>query len=304
MNTIYLKPVGGLANRIRVINSGYAFAQQNKLELVVIWELNNDLNAPYSRLFEPISGIRVVDLKPGVNIVQSRIHYFPDKMPKGWRSSMFSIFYPSLKQKNIVWYDAIADVFARIKKNYNPDEVKNQTSLNQLAAEEHEPLFDAILLSKGDKYIATSWNILDVNELQFQLKPQSQFQDKVGSLKISPSNTVGVHIRRTDHNWSIEHSANGKFISMMHEAIKDNPQLKFFLASDDDQTIAEMQSTFPNRIIRFNHEAKNRNDPSGIDSAILDLFALAACGRVIGSYLSTFSDLAGNIGNIKVEYAI
>jgi hypothetical protein len=50
---IYLKPVGGLCNRMRAIDSGVSLAGQFNKRLVVSWERDYHLNYKYSDLFKP-----------------------------------------------------------------------------------------------------------------------------------------------------------------------------------------------------------------------------------------------------------
>lgn len=54
LDPITVEPLGGLCNRMRAIASGYVLAQRSGRPLRVVWRLNNALNCPFERLFEPL----------------------------------------------------------------------------------------------------------------------------------------------------------------------------------------------------------------------------------------------------------
>jgi hypothetical protein len=49
---IILEPLGGLANRMRVIASGLAVVRESNHKLEVIWNLNKELNCNFDLLFK------------------------------------------------------------------------------------------------------------------------------------------------------------------------------------------------------------------------------------------------------------
>jgi len=61
---VFLKPQGGLCNRLRVVDSGIMLARALKRKLVVVWEENEDLGAGYGDLFVPIPAVEVLDGQP------------------------------------------------------------------------------------------------------------------------------------------------------------------------------------------------------------------------------------------------
>ncbi|MBO8438305.1 MAG: hypothetical protein IAC54_05335, partial [Bacteroidetes bacterium] len=51
---IVLVPNGGLANRMRAVNSMIEFTETEKIKLHIIWISNRELNAPFAALFKPL----------------------------------------------------------------------------------------------------------------------------------------------------------------------------------------------------------------------------------------------------------
>lgn len=51
---ITLVPLGGLANRMRAIVSGYTLALDTGMPLHVVWLRNHDLNCSFNTLFRPL----------------------------------------------------------------------------------------------------------------------------------------------------------------------------------------------------------------------------------------------------------
>ena len=110
--------------------------------------------------------------------------------------------------------------------------------------------------------------------------------------------TIGIHVRRTDHILSKEHSPTTKFIEYMEKEIRTNPSVTFFLATDSPKEEQLMCSRFGDRIIvcrkRF-----SRLSLEGMRDALVDMYCLAATRRIYTSWNSSFSEIAGQINNCE-----
>ena len=80
--------------------------------------------------------------------------------------------------------------------------------------------------------------------------------------------------------------------------IAENPDVKFFLATDDKDEETLLRKTFPGRIVSNENRTLRRDSLDGMYDALLDLYCLAACKKIIGSYYSSFTDTAAALGNI------
>ena len=126
------------------------------------------------------------------------------------------------------------------------------------------------------------------------LKPAPQLTFKIVELKnrFAP-NTIGVHIRGTDSPYRprIERMA-----ARMRAEIELDPDVKFFFASDGDETGEALLARFKDRFIKPKKGA-TRSTLQGQQDAVVDLFGLAGTSRIIGAQYSSFPLLASLIGN-------
>ncbi len=110
---------------------------------------------------------------------------------------------------------------------------------------------------------------------------------------------VGIHIRRTDSVRSIQRSPVEGFEAAMREEIERNANARFFLATDDPAVEAHLQAKFPGRIVVHEKSSLARSDPQAIRDAVVDLYTLSNCRKLIGSYWSSFTDTAHSIRGIE-----
>jgi len=110
--------------------------------------------------------------------------------------------------------------------------------------------------------------------------------------------SVGVHIRRTDNMPAIGKSSTDSFIFSMEQALSKDPETKFYLATDDMSEEARLREHFPDKIISNKERDLSRDSIAGIQDAMLDLYCLASTNMIIGSYFSSFTDIAADMHQI------
>ena len=71
------------------------------------------------------------------------------------------------------------------------------------------------------------------------------------------------------------------------------------MSTDDKNTEAEFIQLFGDRIILHNKKDISRNSKEGMIDAAIDLYNLSICEKIYGSYRSSFSDMAAEIGGIE-----
>lgn len=269
---ITIEPTGGLANRMRVIASGIWLKDQLSTGLTVVWNLNDELNCPFGDLFEPLTGVSII-AKPTKYYRLRR-----SNQPTGFAQSktkainaLLGIDYciQEIDFHELIWPGKL-DILETAKKNKH-------------------------------LYIQTCQEFGD-NLYAFKLfKPISQLL--AGIQKTTASfgpDAVGVHIRRTDNTFSIQHSPLDLFTEAMQQAIDVRPETTFYLSSDDAETKATLIEIFGERIITQNKKT-DRKSVAGVQDAILDMYCLAATQSILGSYWSSFSDVAARINNIPLR---
>ena len=108
-----------------------------------------------------------------------------------------------------------------------------------------------------------------------------------------PVAIVGVHIRRGDHMKARKESPLEAFLVAMHA---EPPTTKFFLATDDATERRAIEAEFPGRVWSP-ATTLSRMTQKGMQDAVVDFIGLSRCSKILGSYDSSFSQLASLYGN-------
>lgn len=185
-----------------------------------------------------------------------------------------------------IYYQLIAK-----QRFQNDDIVKNKTDgiLNP----------DFVDNMKKSAYIFT-WEHFFPSSDYHLFVPTEELQDKInGFTKDFGPHSVGVHIRRTDNAISMGKSSTEAFIEEMNKELSTHPETVFYLATDDRQEEARLRSLFPGRIISNQNRSLSRDSVEGIQDALLDLYCLANTDKLIGSYWSSFTDIAADMYQIE-----
>ncbi len=199
---LIVEPTGGLANRLRALDSAIAFKCGNNVNLSVLWIQNSDCNCKFSDLFIVPDEIKwLVELKSGV------ITRILRKIFRVYFSHSPNLF---LDNKNI-----------RVLKVQTGSAFQSiSTLLNKL--QKHG---NAFIQTYNRFYYSSSY-------IQYsKLIPKESIQ-KIIDLHDN-SQKIGIHLRRTDNEKSIIHSPLEKFIEAMTAEIVADKDVKFFLASDN-----------------------------------------------------------------------
>lgn len=149
-------------------------------------------------------------------------------------------------------------------------------------------------------YICTFAQFYNIEE-QFKIfQPAKPIKEKIGMvLKKYSTYTVGVHIRRTDQEKSIEYSKTENFIDLMKKEFLKNSNVKFYLATDDFEEEKNIRKEFPKSIISNSNRNLSRDSREGMLDAVIDLYCLSNCQKIIGSYWSSFTDVAAAINGLE-----
>jgi hypothetical protein len=99
---------------------------------------------------------------------------------------------------------------------------------------------------------------------------------------------------------SIKHSPLSEFKKVMDAELTKDTNTKFFVATDSPSDEAELKRKYPGKIITYEKEI-SRNSEKGIQDALVDLLCLAETSKIIGSYYSSFSDVASYMGGIELQ---
>ncbi len=259
---ITLVPVGGLCNRMRAMDAALALHRVTGVPLRVYWESNALLNCPFHRLFLPIPGIELVE---GIS----------------WSSRLLLRFGR---------FHAAARVLGRLTGTtyYHHDE--NERLELDVATEQLHKLRQLHIISFARFHQAP--------EQYSSFRPIPELEQRIAEITDRFDQwTIGVHIRRTDNAHSIAVSSTGLFKEAMEQLIREKPRTRFYLATDCQDTKQELISQFGDRIIT-GEEPVDRASISGMQHALVELFALSRTGYLFRSHFSSFSRTAAEIGHI------
>ncbi len=82
--------------------------------------------------------------------------------------------------------------------------------------------------------------------------------------------------------------------------ISENPDTRFFLATDSGEVEMKLLEIFKDRIIIQPNKQLGRNNPGAIRDALVDMLCLSRTRKILGSYWSSFSESAALMGNLQL----
>jgi hypothetical protein len=89
----------------------------------------------------------------------------------------------------------------------------------------------------------------------------------------------------------------------MRQELDEHADTRFFLATDSPAEEERLQQEFPGRIIMHPKTSLKRHDPRAVQEAMVDLYCLANCRKLFGSYNSSFTETAAGIRGIELRIA-
>lgn len=256
-------PFGGLANRLRVLNSVYELSQIREFELNLLWFKKAELFADLDDLFEDI-GMKY-QLPDWLSLNLSKFffkHIYVTKYESIYRK-ILSYFY------DLVIFDS---------------DIKLKSDV-QLLSE----------ISKNQKvFIATCYSFLPVQSFS-HLRLKADLIQEIEKIGID-ENFIGLHIRRTDHAQIISESSDKMFEKFIEDHV--HTQKSIYLATDDIKLKTRLIQKYANHIIGINIPLE-RDSTAGIKAALIEIYALSRCGTLAGNLKSSFLEMALKIGKNK-----
>ena len=192
----------------------------------------------------------------------------------------------SLKDPRKLFYQLIA------RQRFGNDDILSHKTDGIL----HQDFFESL---KNPVYLFTWEHFYPSRDYHFYV-PCASLQKRIDLITASfGKRCVGVHIRRTDNTVSMGKSTTEQFLALMHKELEAEPETRFFLATDDMEEEALLRKTFPGRILSNEARTLNRSSEAGMHDALLDLYCLASTRKLIGSYWSSFTDIAADMKGIE-----
>lgn len=268
---ITITPYGGLANRMRALNSVLELARTSQLPLKVVWFSNFELNAPFGELFETPQydalSVKEASFFDRFLYRSPRRHTFwlPRIIaPFMFDTTIYSDNFVSLRDKGIIADSVLNGGRVLIESCYEFGNYSSSYSKNFI------PKSD--ILSLVDDFVNNNFT----------------------------PNTIGVHIRRTDNSLSIKNSPLSLFCDAMQKEIDTCADTKFYVATDDAATKDELKQIFGDRILSIDTDC-NRNSLQGMKEAVKEMWILSRTSKIYGSFYSSYSEVASQLSNIPLH---
>jgi len=246
-------------------------------EAKIVWVVDWEMGARYDELFRPIENLEVEEYEWSGN-------------PYQWA---WSTYYSHAQRRILQWANQL------LRPLEFDMVIGNDRTKLGLSSQDIDDIRQTqkVLLVTNHEYIDPD---VRYDEL-FQLTPELEAHVDTALANVGEQ-TVGVHIRRGDHGRAIRQSPDEAFRKLMNQEVKDNPHVTFYLASDSPETKRQFQEIFRDRVVA-NDLTLDRDSVSGVQDAVIDLYCLANTRKIIGSKVSTFSEMAAKIGQIELERA-
>jgi hypothetical protein len=277
MKWIVTQPIGGLGNRLRVLASALVLAEIMDRRVLLVWIRNPCCKGDYADLFEPTPLFDVAS--PGTTRWMAHL--------------MRAIPVPAMLLpvasgfgRNVATIDGARLVDLRFR--VQPSELDAHPVIHLAGI--HWDFMPAGM--PADAYAEAVSRVLK------QLRPSAPIARRLFDI---PSPKVGVHIRHgEDSPDAVRISSLERFVQKMESCLAEAPATKFFLATDRPDIEAGLRDRFGDRILS-SPKASHGRDRTGLHDALVDLFMLSRCDRILGSYWSSFSEYAALLGGVEME---
>lgn len=261
---IVIVPGGGLCNRMVMLDSAMALGRELDRPVHVLWKLGSALNCRVDRLFAPLPGVE-------------RVRYVPN-------DTLYGRLSVKLRQKLADWRGF--DTLYRHELT-----VVGRDPVGMLERARRSPR----LRVRGDGRFYRAAR-------DFQgFAPAPALAARIAALEPHLRDAVGVHVRRTDNVDAIRRSPLTAFAEAMRAQRRQDPSVRFFLATDDPRVVAELRGEFGDAILHHPPRSLDRGDPRAIEDALVELWCLASCRYLLGSAASSFSQTAWELRGIPHE---
>ena len=278
MKWIVVAPEGGIGNRLRVLASAIIAAEQHNRRVLLIWKQSRECRSAYHDIFEPSSLYRVAPWWR-VRLAESAHGRAGIPLPV----SLLPIASKGGRSLSVINTDRMAE----LRFHVPPSEIDDYSVV----------YFDEVFWDFIPQGMSHETFDQKTKAILKQIVPASKIASRLFDI---PSPKVGVHIRHYKAPDAIRISSLERFIAAMESCVAKDPRTKFFLATDVPEVEATLRDRFSDRIVS-SPKLSYKRDEAGIYDALVDLYMLSRCDRVLGSYWSSFSEYAALIGGTSLD---
>ena len=265
ISKMILQTEGGLANRMRAIDSAIAICRKYSCPLEVVWSAySHGINARFGDVFEPI-------LLPNVSVREA--------------TTLDRWFFEGSRRKKHYWARVLRYFVFPGKTWYWPDVVRLV----------EQGRLDTLFHGPGDMcYLASGGQIVPTEDHFSMFRPLPHDAITQRTQSFQGRRCFGVHVRRGDHVQATHGSPLELFIFQMRKEFDGGAEC-CYLATDSEDVKKELRALFGTRVITSDKVA-DRTTVAGIQEAVVELYTLSSTRKIFGSCGSTFAETAAWIG--------
>ena len=268
MNRLVVAPISGLGNRMRVVASLHRLLREKKLDakVQIAWQKANDFGATFDEIFERTAAFENYQL----SIINYQLKYAP--------ASKQNLLLP------LLWRKACG--FKELR-NFCAQGIDDLPRLSAM----HSRL-----------YVSTCYAFCDYAnaDLRQCFRPLPRLLERIDAMAMEfAPKTIGVHVRRGDNVEAGTHSPLALFEQRIDSLLDDGWE-RVFLATDSDDVRSHFAQRYGDRLLTLRPNLQ-RSRREGIEDAVVDLYCLSRTGRILGSYYSSYSGAAAELGDLELE---
>lgn len=267
-NTIILE--GGLGNRMRVAAAAYAMAQRTGIPMRVLWTSQWGMRCRFDDLF--ITSPAPSAAKEGGEYVLRDAQGFEKVIFA--RPTWKNLYLPRLLQRLCYRHIILSPQIYYLQRDGFDFEAWFRQGGTMMTAYRDFCEWDDSLIP-----------------LLFRPLPAIEQEVSTRAAAFTP-HTIGLHIRRTDNQASIDASPDELFFDIVDRELAQHPDLHIYLATDDEPTKALFRQRYGSDRIQTAPSQATRDSVAGIREALIEMLLLARTSHVYGSAGSTFSEIA------------
>lgn len=279
-----IRPINGLANRIRFLVSSIALSKIYEFSCYLYWDHSDGFDSTiFNNLFDD-DFIKIHDIiqidHTQFKILTHHAILLENKIPGIYNGIQVDNYHPEINVQDIV----NQSIISMTGSNYLPYVFAQHSTTTNTA----------------DEINQNSLNIIS------QLKPNDDLE-----LSLTLKFCYGFHIRRGEHhNFGL--SKTSYFIDIARSILRHEPLAQIYLSTNHLETLQYFQKLFPDQIICYPKKflenvdwsfsyLKNPRPQNSSLEAINDLWLLSRCKMIFGTFDSSFSQIAAMWGNKSLQ---
>ncbi len=264
---IDILPCAGLGNRMRAIASAMSAAQElGATSLCIHWKMEHWFGATFRDIFD-------MTTLPAWIQVAELAHDAPEPFQTEVNSEAAWIAYLEKER-------AVGSTVLRFKTHF---------AFYDANTESWPSMCTDKAAYRGTLNPSARW-LSNLRSLRF-VDALNAYADKNMAGIRAP---VGVHLRRQDHLHCVRECPS----AVMWAAMDKEETIWFFFASDSMEERKRAAQKFPTRVRLSTEPYKGRDSVGGILVGVIDFITLSRCSKILGSFQSSFGEMAAAYGGI------